>query len=257
MAPTVTVQVLRVSKEDGDVCPPTHLGSSKSEPDSYTNEGILEGENAVDGIKNDFGDRPDCFKNTFQEVSFVFQATMATATSSFLTGVCLIVTASIGRDLGMTQGQISWITASTRYALFPLRAIVIANVMSSLVAGAFQLALGQLADLVGRKLMFIAGMGSFSALVLLTGFAQNTYWMLIMCGALGIPSAMVVPPAMGILGAAYKTPSRRKTSAFAAFSAGNPLGFVFGSIVCGVASSVSSWRAAVSSSEPFLETSNF
>ncbi|KAL2274757.1 hypothetical protein FJTKL_02736 [Diaporthe vaccinii] len=152
---------------------------------------------------------------------------MATATSSFLTGVCLIVTASIGRDLGMSQGQISWITAST-----------------SLVAGAFQLALGQLADLVGRKLMFIAGMGSFSALVLLTGFAQNPYWMLIMCGALGIPSAMVVPPAMGILGAAYKTPSRRKTSAFAAFSAGNPLGFVFGSIVCGVASSVSSWRAA-------------
>lgn len=120
------------------------------------------------------------------------------------------------------------------------------------MAGAFQLALGQLADLVGRKLMFIVGMGSFSALVLLTGFAQNSYWMLIMCGALGIPSAMVVPPAMGILGAAYKTPSRRKTSAFAAFSAGNPLGFVFGSIVCGVASSVSSWRAAVSISKPFL-----
>lgn len=121
------------------------------------------------------------------------------------------------------------------------------------MAGAFQLALGQLADLVGRKLMFIAGMGSFSALVLLTGFAQNAYWMLILCGALGIPSAMVVPPAMGILGAAYKTPSRRKTSAFAAFSAGNPLGFVCGSIVCGVASSVSSWRAAVSTLESPLE----
>lgn len=258
MAPTVTVQVLKVGKEEGKVSPPIQLGSSKSEPNlSCTNEGTLEGENAADGIENDFGDRPDCFKSTFQEVSFVFQATMATATSSFLTGVCLIVTASIGRDLGMTQGQISWITASTRYALFPLRAIVIADDMSSLVAGAFQLALGQLADLVGRKLMFIAGMGSFSALVLLTGFAQNTYWMLIMCGALGIPSAMVVPPAMGILGAAYKTPSRRKTSAFAAFSAGNPLGFVFGSIVCGVASSISSWRAAVSISKAFLDSSNF
>lgn len=119
MAPTVTVEVLRVSKEDGDVSPPIQLGSSKSEPNlSYTNEGTLEGENAADGIENDFGDRPDCFKSTFQEVSFVFQATMATATSSFLTGVCLIVTASIGRDLGMTQGQISWITASTRYELF-------------------------------------------------------------------------------------------------------------------------------------------
>lgn len=125
------------------------------------------------------------------------------------------------------------------------------------MAGAFQLSLGQLADLVGRKLMFIAGMGSFSALVLLTGFAQNAYWMLILCGSLGIPSAMVVPPAMGILGAAYKNPSRRKTSAFAAFSAGNPLGFVCGSIVCGVASSVSSWRAAVSAPEPALSDANF
>lgn len=114
----MTVQVLRVSKEDGDISPPIHLGSSKSESDLYTNEGTSEGVNAVDGIKNDFGDRPDCFKSTFQEISFVFQATMATATSSFLTGVCLIVTASIGRDLGMNQGQISWITASTRYELF-------------------------------------------------------------------------------------------------------------------------------------------
>lgn len=118
MASTVTVQVLTASKEDVDVSSSIQLRSSKSEPTLYTNEGTSEGENAFDRIKSDFGDRPDCFKSTFQEVSFVFQATMATATSSFLTGVCLIVTASIGRDLGMTQGQISWITASTRYAFF-------------------------------------------------------------------------------------------------------------------------------------------
>ena len=60
-----------------------------------------------------FDDRPACFHNAFQEISFVFQATVATATTSFLTGVGVIVTASIGRDLGMTQGEISWITAST------------------------------------------------------------------------------------------------------------------------------------------------
>ncbi|KAI1776962.1 hypothetical protein F4818DRAFT_440357 [Hypoxylon cercidicola] len=60
------------------------------------------------------GDRLACFKNTFQEISSVFQATVATATTSFLMG-----------------GEIAWIGAST-----------------SLVAGAFQLALGQLADLL-------------------------------------------------------------------------------------------------------------
>lgn len=92
--------------------------------------------------------------------------------------------------------------------------------------------------------MFVAGMASFSAFVLLLAFAQNPFWMVILCGVLGLPSAMVVPPAIGILGAAYDKPSRRKNVAFSAFSAGNPLGFVFGLIVCGVASSIASWRAA-------------
>ncbi|KAL7627678.1 hypothetical protein AAE478_001872 [Parahypoxylon ruwenzoriense] len=181
----------------------------------------------LEKIKTNFGDRPECFKNTFQEVSFVFQATVATATTSFLTGVALIITVPVSQDLGMTQGEIAWISAST-----------------SLVAGALQLALGQLADLLGRKPMFITGMGTFSAFVLLVAFSQNPFWMLIVCGILGACSAMVVPPAIGILGAAYATPSKRKNMAFSAFSAGNPLGFVFGTILCGIATQLSSWRAA-------------
>ncbi|KAI1377684.1 MFS general substrate transporter [Hypoxylon crocopeplum] len=182
---------------------------------------------SLERTKTQFGDRPECFKNTFQEISFVFQATVATATTSFLTGVALIITVPVSRDLGMTQGEIAWISAST-----------------SLVAGALQLALGQLADLLGRKAMFITGMASFSAFVLLVAFSQNPFWMLIVCGILGACSAMVVPPAIGILGAAYATPSKRKNVAFSAFSAGNPLGFVFGTILCGIATQLSSWRAA-------------
>ncbi len=135
----------------------------------------------------------------------MFQATIATATSSFFQGATSIVTASIGRDLGMTQGEITWISAST-----------------ALTAGAFQLGLGQLADLLGRKIVFIVGMASFTALVLLVAFAQNPFWMDIICGILGISSAMVVPPAIGIMGAAYDVPSKRKNLAFSAFSAGNP-----------------------------------
>lgn len=112
------------------------------------------------------------------------------------------------------------------------------------MAGAFQLALGQLADLLGRKSMFITGMATFSAFALLVAFSQNPFWMLIVLGILGGCSAMVVPPAIGVLGAAYTTPSKRKNMAFSAFSAGNPLGFVFGIILCGIATQLSSWRAA-------------
>lgn len=92
--------------------------------------------------------------------------------------------------------------------------------------------------------MFLVGMTGFGAFALLTGYAQNAFWMDAMCGVLGVFAAMVVPPAIGILGAAYSRPSRRKNVAFAGFSAGNPLGFVFGSIVCGVASKVVDWRGA-------------
>ncbi|KAF7546976.1 hypothetical protein G7Z17_g8038 [Cylindrodendrum hubeiense] len=173
------------------------------------------------------GVRPACFKNTFQEVAFVFMATVAMATNTFLTGATVIVTASIGKDLGMSQSQISWISAA-----------------ATLTAGAFQLTIGQLADLLGRKAVFLFGMGCFSACALIVAFAQNPFWMDILCGVLGLASAMVVPPAIGILGAAYDVPSQRKNWAFASFSAGNPLGFAVGSIVCGIAARIFNWRAS-------------
>ncbi|KAI0915027.1 MFS general substrate transporter [Ustulina deusta] len=181
----------------------------------------------LERITTSFGARPECFKNTLQEVAFVMQATVATASSAFLAGTALIITVPVSLDLNMTQGQISWISAST-----------------ALVAGAFQLGLGQLADLLGRKAMFITGMAGFSLFSLLVAFAQNPFWMLIVCGVLGIPAAMVVPPAIGILGAAYAMPSKRKNVAFSSFSAGNPLGFVFGTILCGIATHLFNWRAA-------------
>lgn len=86
-------------------------------------------------------------------------------------------------------------------------------------------------------------MACFSGGSLIVAFAQNPFWMDIMCGVLGISSAMAVPPAIGILGAAYSVPSRRKNWAFACFSAGNPLGFAIGSIVSGVAARIFDWRA--------------
>ena len=92
--------------------------------------------------------------------------------------------------------------------------------------------------------MFLIGLATFSAGSIITAFAQNPFWMDILCGVLGLGSAMVVPPAIGILGAAYAAPSKRKNLAFSAFSAGQPIGFVFGSIFCGIAARLFDWRAA-------------
>jgi MFS family permease len=61
---------------------------------------------------------------------------------------------------------------------------------------------------------------------------------------MGLMSAAAVPPAQGMLGVIYEKPSKRKNAAFACFSAGNPLGFVFGMIASGIASHLFGWRAS-------------
>ncbi|KAK4933988.1 hypothetical protein LTR66_015784 [Elasticomyces elasticus] len=46
-------------------------------------------------------------------------------------------------------------------------------------------------------------------------------------------------------GAIYEKPSRRKNRAFACFSAGNPIGFVLGALIGGIATDIASWRASI------------
>jgi MFS family permease len=96
----------------------------------------------------------------------------------------------------------------------------------------------------GRKILFIIGMAGFAISLLIAGFATNAIYMDIFSGILGLFAAAVVPPAVGALGATYEKPSKRKNLAFACFSAGNPLGFVGGMIISGVASHLYNWRAS-------------
>jgi MFS family permease len=87
-------------------------------------------------------------------------------------------------------------------------------------------------------------MGAFALSSLIAGFSSNAMYMDVFGGLLGLWSAAAVPPAVGILGAAYGPPSKRKNRAFACFSAGNPVGFVMGSIFSGVAAHLFNWRAS-------------
>jgi MFS family permease len=87
-------------------------------------------------------------------------------------------------------------------------------------------------------------MGAFAASALVAGFSTNAMYLDVFGGLLGLWSAAAVPPAVGILGAAYEQPSQRKNRAFACFSAGNPVGFVMGTIFSGVAAHIFNWRAS-------------
>ena len=102
----------------------------------------------------------------------------------------------------------------------------------------------KIADTFGRRPLLIFSMAAFSISSIITGFATNPLYLDVFCGLLGLWSAASVPPAIGILGAAYAVPSKRKNWAFACFSAGNPVGFVMGSIFSGIAANLFNWRAS-------------
>ncbi|KAE8443391.1 hypothetical protein EG329_001950 [Mollisiaceae sp. DMI_Dod_QoI] len=173
------------------------------------------------------GDRPECFTSTLQECLFVLTATMSIGMSSFLYGTCTVITAPIAKTLDMTSAQITWITAS-----------------SALTSGAFLLFFGKFADTFGRRPLLIFSMAAFAVSSLIAGFSTNAMYLDVFGGLLGLWSAASVPPAIGTLGAAYQAPSKRKNYAFACFSAGNPLGFVMGTLFSGIAAHLFNWRAS-------------
>ncbi|KAF1979218.1 MFS general substrate transporter [Bimuria novae-zelandiae CBS 107.79] len=152
---------------------------------------------------------------------------MAVAMSAFLSGSVTVSVTFAGRDLDMSTAEVTWMSAAT-----------------SLSSGSLLLFFGSFADLFGRKSMFIGSMFLFAVFSLGAGFSKNGVTLDIMCGILGIFGASAVPAAQGMLGTIYDQPSQRKNKAFGCFSAGNPLGFVFGIIFSGLATQLFSWRAA-------------
>ncbi|KAL1584668.1 hypothetical protein WHR41_06937 [Cladosporium halotolerans] len=171
--------------------------------------------------------RPDCFSSTIQEVLFVLTCTMAIAMPAYVAGMITVISSFVGRDLNMSTAEITWLTSAT-----------------SLASGAFLLFFGGVADLFGRKIMFVASMLLFAVFSLVAGFATNAIALDVLNGVMGLFSASAVPPAVGLLGVVYEKPSKRKNWAFACFSGGNPLGFVFGTIFSGVATNLFNWRAS-------------
>jgi hypothetical protein len=58
--------------------------------------------------------RPACFQSTLQECLFVLSVTMAVAMTSFLTGSITVMSSFAGRDLNMSNAEITWMNAASR-----------------------------------------------------------------------------------------------------------------------------------------------
>ena len=102
---------------------------------------------------------------------------------------------------------------------------------------------GKTADLFGCKLQLLAGLAFLSVTSLGTAFVPSPIGLNVLCGFLGLGTAVISPPAIGTLFATYPE-GRRRNMATGALGCGNPIGFILGSVSSGIATKYSSWRAS-------------
>lgn len=141
-------------------------------------------------------------------------------------GSTSVFTASpeIERSLGLTQAGLQWsITAAT------------------LPAGALLLAGGRVADLFGRKRMFIAGLGLFLVASLGCGLAHSVAVLIAARVGQGIAGAILMPAALGLVVGTFTEDSERH-KALAAWSATGGIGATAGLLLGGLVTAGLGWQ---------------
>ena len=99
---------------------------------------------------------------------------------------------SIGRDLDFDQDDLSWVVNAY-----------------TLVFGGFLLLGGRLADLLGRRRMFVYGMWLFAVASLVGGLAQSDVMLIVARAVQGLGAAFISPAALAILTTTFAEGSER------------------------------------------------
>src|SRR5918993_4601521 len=124
---------------------------------------------------------------------------------------------TIGRELGFTPATLQWVT--TAYVLF---------------FGGFLLLAGRLADLYGRRRMFVSGLSLFTAASLLCGLAWSPLALVVFRAAQGLGAAIVAPAALAIISTTFPEGGERNFAMgvwTAVAASGGAAGLVLGGLL--------------------------
>lgn len=100
---------------------------------------------------------------------------------------------------------------------------------------------GRVADLIGRRRVFVAGLVLFTVASLSAGFAQSPEWLIAARIAQGFGGALLSPATLAILTTAFPQ-GRARARATAAWGAVSGAGAALGSVLGGVLTDVADWR---------------
>lgn len=131
---------------------------------------------------------------------------------------------SIAQDMSLSESALSWIPNA--YLL---------------MFGGFLLIGGRMADLLGRRRVFIVAMGAFVVASAACGLAQDPTMLAISRGAQGMAGAFMSPAALAILLATF-TEDRERTRALAVWSSLTALGAATGVLLGGALTELISWH---------------
>jgi EmrB/QacA subfamily drug resistance transporter len=131
---------------------------------------------------------------------------------------------SIQTDLGFSQENLQWVVSA--YAL---------------LFGGFLLLGGRVADLLGRRRLFVAGLIVFTAASLLSGLAWGEGALIGARALQGLGAAMITPAALSILTTTFAE-GKERNAALGAWGAVGAFGAVAGVLLGGVLTDALSWE---------------
>ncbi|HET7044036.1 MAG TPA: DHA2 family efflux MFS transporter permease subunit [Gaiellaceae bacterium] len=130
---------------------------------------------------------------------------------------------SIRSDLGFSQESLQWVI--TAYAI---------------VFGGVLLLGGRLADLLGRRRLFVAGLALFALSSLLCGLAWSEPSLIVFRGVQGLGGALLAPAALSLLMTTF-VEGRERNLALGIYGAASGSGAAAGVLLGGVLTSFLSW----------------
>lgn len=122
---------------------------------------------------------------------------------------------SLAADLGVGQLEAQWVASAY-----------------SLAFGCGLLFSGRLADIYGRKLLFLLGLSCAFVFCIISGFMRTLVGICVVRAIAGLGLAIATPAGFGILGVTFREEPER-TIAFSCFGLGNPVGASIGMLVGG------------------------
>src|SRR5436190_6009395 len=131
---------------------------------------------------------------------------------------------SIKRDVGFSEQSLSWVLNAY-----------------TLMFGGFLLLGGRLADRLGRRRLFMAGIALFSGASLVCGLSQSEAMLLVARGLQGLGGALVSPAALSIILTTFAE-GQERNRALAVWGAIAGAGGAVGLLLGGVIVQLLSWR---------------